>query len=350
MGYTHYYYTSKEFDFVGFNEVVRDFKKMIPVLEHLGVKLANACGDDKPIINGDEITFNGLTKCGHQNRDLGITWPKPTANGVLKNGIGTKLQQITQSNWFAGAQLESRVCGGDCSHETFSLERTHTIPDYKQSRLEEGKLIFECTKTAYKPYDLAVNVALIIASHRLGNQIKIGSDGEMQNWEEAIQLCEHFLGYGKEFNLKFEDAKPETDPNFKEPTRKEPEKVDKTTIKIGDVFVQSWGYDQTNIDYIKVVGFTPSKKSARVVTIGAQVVKTTGSMSDNIKPDPESVVKNSKTVLLIDRSRVWNEEAHEHQKTGEILLKGAFYPSEGYKRSGGYFHKQEGIDYRSSYA
>ena len=321
MGYTHYYYISKEFDYVGFNEVVRDFKKMVPVLEHLGVKLANAFGEDQAIINGNEITFNGLTKCGHQERDMGITWPKPHANGVLKNGVGTKLQELTNSIWFAGAQLESRVCGGDCSHETFSLERNSEAPEWRQTRKYEGKLVFECTKTAYKPYDLAVNVALIIASHRLGNQIKIGSDGEMENWTEAIQLCEHFLGYGKEFDLKFEDAKPETDPNFKEPTRPEPEKVDKTSIKIGDVFVQSWGYDQTNVDYIKVVGFTPSKKCARIVTIGAQTVKTMSSMSDSIEPDPQSVVKDSKSILLIDRAPVWNEQDQKHQNTGEIRPK-----------------------------
>lgn len=33
-------------------------------------------------------------------------------------------------------------------------------------------------------------------------------------------------------------------------------------MEIGDVFYHSWGYDQINIDFIVVVGFTKSGKSA----------------------------------------------------------------------------------------
>lgn len=33
------------------------------------------------------------------------------------------------------------------------------------------------------------------------------------------------------------------------------------TIKSGDYFYTSWGYDQTNIDYLVVVGVSPSDKT-----------------------------------------------------------------------------------------
>lgn len=33
-------------------------------------------------------------------------------------------------------------------------------------------------------------------------------------------------------------------------------------VKIGDLFYTSWGYDQTNYDYIVVVGISPSGKTA----------------------------------------------------------------------------------------
>ena len=36
------------------------------------------------------------------------------------------------------------------------------------------------------------------------------------------------------------------------------------TVKVGDFFYSSWGYDQTNVDFYKVVGLTPSGKSVRV--------------------------------------------------------------------------------------
>ena len=39
------------------------------------------------------------------------------------------------------------------------------------------------------------------------------------------------------------------------------------TVKVGDVFVASWGYDQTNIDYEQVVGVTASGKSVYVKPI-----------------------------------------------------------------------------------
>lgn len=35
-------------------------------------------------------------------------------------------------------------------------------------------------------------------------------------------------------------------------------------VKVGDFFYSSWGYDQTNVDFYKVVGMTASGKSVRV--------------------------------------------------------------------------------------
>ena len=72
---------------------------------------------------------------------------------------------------------------------------------------EVGKY-FEFTKTAYKPYDLAVTVALVIAKHHLKEEIVIRSDGAMENWHEAMQLCHHFLGYGRGFCLDEDGAVP----------------------------------------------------------------------------------------------------------------------------------------------
>jgi hypothetical protein len=42
--------------------------------------------------------------------------------------------------------------------------------------------------------------------------------------------------------------------------------------EVGDVLVSSWGYDQTNIDFWRVVGLTPSGKSARIVPAGQRVL------------------------------------------------------------------------------
>ena len=43
--------------------------------------------------------------------------------------------------------------------------------------------------------------------------------------------------------------------------------------EVGDVLVSSWGYDQTNIDFWRVVGLTASGKSLRIVPAGQRVVE-----------------------------------------------------------------------------
>jgi hypothetical protein len=45
-----------------------------------------------------------------------------------------------------------------------------------------------------------------------------------------------------------------------------------TTIKTGDVFASSWGYNQTNVVFYQVVDLTPSGKSARVRKVAQDVV------------------------------------------------------------------------------
>jgi hypothetical protein len=203
MGYTHYYQVAQKYDGELFTKVAADFNKMIPILDHLGAKIGAGWEQDKPIINEKEISFNGVANCGHTDRNLGITWPSKGAKGVSNNGIQTQLVELTNKEWFAGASLETRVCGGDCTHEDFTLlQELKEIPEYQKDDFKKNGLIFQFTKTAYKPYDLAVNVVLIIAKHYLGKKIKVSSDGEIENWQEGMQLCDHFLGYGLDFKLE----------------------------------------------------------------------------------------------------------------------------------------------------
>ena len=55
---------------------------------------------------------------------------------------------------------------------------------------------------------------------------------------------------------------------------------DVRTLEIGDVLRSSWGYDQTNIDYYKVVELI-GKSMVDIVEIGQQRVET-GSMQGNV--------------------------------------------------------------------
>lgn len=54
-------------------------------------------------------------------------------------------------------------------------------------------------------------------------------------------------------------------------------------VKVGDIFYNSWGYDQTNIDWYQVVGLTKSGKSVKIKPIAGKI-KETGFMSGTTTP------------------------------------------------------------------
>ena len=107
MGYTHYWRREKEIPAKDYLNIVLDFKKLIPVFEANGIKLRNGMGDGEPEFSEARVLFNGDAHCGHEQYDLGITWPAAKASGVA-------VQPVVAGQWFAGAKLEKRSCGGDC--------------------------------------------------------------------------------------------------------------------------------------------------------------------------------------------------------------------------------------------
>lgn len=211
MGYTHYWRYA-ELPKAHIEQTARDFAQLLESFAELDIPLAGPCGTGAPIIKAGELAFNGLEKCGHVTAELGIAWPAKHAGGVEvfedNNGNGTQecAESLISGQWFAGAELEKRTCDGDCSHETFRLKVTqkkqpthaspygHLLDAYAT---EEEKLNFDFTKTAYKPYDLAVQCALIIAQHHarvLKIPFYVTSDGHAEQWGEAVLLCRLELG------------------------------------------------------------------------------------------------------------------------------------------------------------
>jgi hypothetical protein len=55
-----------------------------------------------------------------------------------------------------------------------------------------------------------------------------------------------------------------------------------TAPQIGDIFVSTWGYDQTNVDFYKVISTTA--KTVTVVPIGQKIVEQTGFLSETVEP------------------------------------------------------------------
>jgi len=198
MGYTHYWQRKRFIEKSTFKFIVKDFRKVLTVLNGLGVELAGPDGSGSAIISDDEICFNGLHDCGHERREMGIAWPAKGSSGIcLAYEKDSSKGSDVGAMWFAGRELLSRTCDGDCSHETFSFPISTRIDS-----ADPGKGHFHnFCKTAFKPYDLAVQVCLVIASRYLRGDIVVNSDGDLDHWRDAVEICKHLFGYGGDFSL-----------------------------------------------------------------------------------------------------------------------------------------------------
>jgi len=193
MGYTHYWRRPKEIEAIVFKAIVDDFKQLLPTFAELNVPLAGPLGTGEPRITYDSVDFNGSENCGHEpTMQLCIPWPTEDAGGLFAG-------DPVVGEWFAGSLVSTRACPGDCSYESFNFPRVLTIGSWQE--LDDRGLYFDCCKTAFRPYDLAVTAFLIIAKYHMGDSLRVTSDGEMQHWFDAVYLTHIHLGYGLDFRL-----------------------------------------------------------------------------------------------------------------------------------------------------
>jgi len=197
LGFPHYFYREKEINLSIMKLIVDDFKKVVITMQPY-VDLAGGNGSGEPEINYNKICFNGIEKCNHPHEDHGIAWPSDDAGGIAN----PFKENVEKGDWFGGAELQKRTCGGNCSHETMLFERIKILE--KWDKAEDG-LYFEFCKTAFKPYDLAVISLLIIAKHYLKNKIRVSSDGTDEQWFDGKMLCQQELNYGLDFKLDTEE-------------------------------------------------------------------------------------------------------------------------------------------------
>ena len=195
MGYTHFWRRPAIIEKGIYDSIIADFRKLVPVLEGHGARIAGPNGEGDPIIGPDSIRFNGISACGHLvNAEIGIAWPAEQASGIA----GFAEDPVT-GQWLAGGLLSKRACDGTCSYEPFVFDRIYG--PYSDNDLPENGLYLQFCKTNFKPYDLAAQVILVVASHWLGSLIKVKSNGKQEHWMDAMLLCENNLGYGLGFSL-----------------------------------------------------------------------------------------------------------------------------------------------------
>lgn len=137
MGWTHYWSRDVELPVEDFSKGVEDFKT---TLSKIDIPLAGPMSDGIPIINPTEIIFNG-------------------------------------------------VKGQNC--EPFSIK-------VSELARRSDKVVFSYCKTEKLPYDLCVKTVLVILKHYLGDNIKVMSDGNTEDWRNfdttrGIKLKKHYF-------------------------------------------------------------------------------------------------------------------------------------------------------------
>lgn len=68
-------------------------------------------------------------------------------------------------------------------------------------------------------------------------------------------------------------------------------------IQVGDMFVNTWGFDQTNVDAYQVTRLTPKKMELAPIDT-KPVPGTEGFMCCKVVPVKDSFVQNGKRVLV----------------------------------------------------
>jgi hypothetical protein len=195
VGYTHYWRRPLTIPVEIFQAIRLDLERLILPLADSGVHLAGGLGEGLPVITNDDIRFNGVRLCGHPANDS-IVIPYPGDDAC---GIGPSANAIQDSSDALTTKIRHRCCNGRCSYETFSFPRRLQLNSAGQP--DANGLHIEYTKTGFRPYDIAVTAALLIAKRHLRDQFVVHSDGMDRQWSDAKRICQEVLGYGDWFGI-----------------------------------------------------------------------------------------------------------------------------------------------------
>lgn len=183
MGYTHYFPQQRNFTDFEWTMITKAFMKLHKNLDNIQFEKVFSADYCRMFSNvgksGQDIIIRPETDCGWIDF---FTHPKSSKNG--KNAI-----------CFNGV--------GDLSHETFLLEKA---PKEKE---------FNFCKTNGKPYDLMVTSMLIVCAGYAEGALEIGSDGEIEDWIQAVKFVSGVLKkptkiiFDEEGHLKVKSPTPE---------------------------------------------------------------------------------------------------------------------------------------------
>lgn len=165
MGYTHTY-KHEDISRDNWNNIVADCRELY---ENMPAHSTSSGGyyEDKPLV------IDGCERGRKRSRDEG----KCMGPVLGKREI-----------WFNGTDPKHGDKEGkpELACETFVL--------FPKKSSDE----FPFCKTRRHPYDLMVQACLLVAKYHVGHDIKIHSDGTVEEWKPAFEFVERVLGYTPE--------------------------------------------------------------------------------------------------------------------------------------------------------
>lgn len=123
------------------------------------------------------------------------------------------------------------------------------------------------------------------------------------------------------------------------------------SVKIGDVFHTSWGYDQTNVEFFQVKEISKTGKTCKVIQIGSSTVPgSEGFMSESCVPDPKVVIRTDACTVKIEKGTEYSHISKQREAIGEINLRGSVWFARGDNKHLQSLFRVEGQIGRSWYA
>lgn len=121
---------------------------------------------------------------------------------------------------------------------------------------------------------------------------------------DNIESIEEYVNQWAENLIKRQKAKDEAEQKRKA-QKDELLKELKNAIPLGSVFICSWGYEQTNVDYYQVIGYK-GKKTLLLKEIGKTDVEQYPHMAGRCKPVIDSFLKDEILTKQVELSRNHN--------------------------------------------
>ena len=179
MGYTHYFPQQRDFSDDEWSLITKAFVKINNYL---------------PLLSLDEIFSKSYCK-RYSKTERVIILPETDLGWTDFFTHSTNLAKTKNSICFNGE--------GELSHETFLIEKK---PKNKE---------FIFCKTADKPYDIMVTSMLLICAGYAEGALLISSDGDSDDWADAVKFVSRALGkstkiyFDSEGYLKVKSPDPE---------------------------------------------------------------------------------------------------------------------------------------------